>query len=471
MVSRATLVVAVTFVLAAMISSRFAISAAPAQSEVILIPGTVIVTADVSDSVRQAILSGNAMAPAAQYYAVTDLQALDRWQLVSVIGLDGVEPDLHWNLTDNGVWFGLVLLAPDGNGGWRGAVQGTEAFSSSLASIPSASMSAQAKQDLDRFRSGESASSAAYRFPWQAGTSMQYGSFGVHDNGFSGVVNGWKAVDFLSDGNTGAGHAPNRLLASAEGTISYKCSPSAGQNTTAIRIGDLMYTHLLNHSSLYVGRSLAQGDELGQMRAGSFSENCGWASQSTGWFHVHWDFPNTGSFQASGWTLTFADQLWRRGTETKGKYAWFLAEADPSWHAKYYANQDCTTFDCSTLPACESDFSGDLSFNWGADKPDCLPDADNWSALYAGRFRFPSGNYVFHADHDQGIKLWLDGEEILDAWSDDGLHHACPPRSLSGDHDIALNYREDTGDAHVHLWWDTDSSPCNTKAYVPAILR
>lgn len=155
---------------------------------------------------------------------------------------------------------------------------------------------------------------------------MQYGTLGLHDNGFPGVVDGWKAVDFLSDGNTGAGHAPNRLLASAAGSISYKCSPSSGQYTTAIRIGDLMYTHLLNSGSLYFGRSVSQGDELGQLMSGSFTEYCGYASQGAGWFHVHWGFPNTGSFEAGGWSLSFADQLWRRASETGGVYSWFLAE-------------------------------------------------------------------------------------------------------------------------------------------------
>ena len=139
---------------------------------------------------------------------------------------------------------------------------------------------------------------------------MQYGSLGVHDNGFN---TGWKAVDFLSDGNTGVGHAPNRLLAAAGGSISYKCNPSSGQNTAAIRIDNVMYTHLLNSSNLYIGKTFSQGEEMGQIGAGTVGKNCGYASQGSGWFHVHLGFPNTGSFGADGWTLSFSDQMWRRG--------------------------------------------------------------------------------------------------------------------------------------------------------------
>lgn len=91
-----------------------------------------------------------------------------------------------------------------------------------------------------------------------------------------------------------------------------------------------MYTHLLNSSNLYVGRTFDQGSEMGQMKTGTFNENCGYASQSSNWFHVHWGFPNTGSFQAEGWTLTFATQLWQQGSETRGIHAWFTAEGASS---------------------------------------------------------------------------------------------------------------------------------------------
>jgi hypothetical protein len=41
---------------------------------------------------------------------------------------------------------------------------------------------------------------------------MEYVS-GVHANGFAVAVNGWWAVDFISDGAVKKGRAPNALLA------------------------------------------------------------------------------------------------------------------------------------------------------------------------------------------------------------------------------------------------------------------
>ena len=169
--------------------------------------------------------------------------------------------------------------------------------------------------------------SGEYRFPWYPGTRMQYGQRGVHDNGFPGHTPGWLAVDLVSDGDTGAGHAPNLLLASAAGTISYKCEPDRrqGERTTAVRIGNLMYTHLLNSADLYEGRSVFQHEVLGQLESGTFNETCGYADQQDDHFHVHLGFPDTGTITFEDWTLNMASGVWQRGSETRGIGGWFEA--------------------------------------------------------------------------------------------------------------------------------------------------
>jgi len=261
----------------------------------------------------------------------------------------GLDADLHWNLLDNGSWFGLVLLHQDENGRWTSAVEGTFRFSLLLSDVPREILSDTAKQTLDPLQRRPLSSSDANRFPWQSGTQMQYGVLGVHDNGFSSVVSGWKAVDFLSDGNTGAGHAPNWLLAAIAGSIGYVCNDGT---SIAIRIGDLFYTHLLYNGNLYSGKYFSEGEEIGQLKPGSFSNSCGYASQGSNWFHVHWGFPNTGSFHVEGWTLSLSDGKWRRGGETRGTLSWFQAggTSPPScptsggvilyWNAGYNCSND-----------------------------------------------------------------------------------------------------------------------------------
>ena len=293
------------------------------QTAITMAPGTVAVEKDVESAVRQALAHALDTVPPADYYAITDVREADNWLFVSVVGLKGLSAALGWNLLDNASWFGVVLLHQDKDGRWAGAVEGTTEFSLLLADVPEKILSNTAKQSLDPLQRRLLITISASRFPWQSGTKMQYGILGVHDNGFSSVVSGWKAVDFLSDGNTGAGHAPNRLLAAATGSIGYVCNDGT---SAAIRIGDLFYTHLLYNGNLYTGKSFSQGDEIGQLRPGSFSGTCGYAYQGADWFHVHWGFPNTGSFQVKDWTLSLADGQWRRGGETRGVLSWFQAD-------------------------------------------------------------------------------------------------------------------------------------------------
>ncbi|RIK35901.1 MAG: hypothetical protein DCC55_28915, partial [Chloroflexi bacterium] len=264
-----------------------------------------------------------------EHFAITDLALHGEWRFVSVVGLADVPGDLHWNLLDHGRWFGLILLQEHADGSWSGALEGTTAFSHLLAIASSQLGEPFAGAALDP-RQRRSLLAESYVLPWEPGTRMQYGARGVHDNEFFAITPGWKAVDFLSDGNTALGHAPNRLLAAASGAITYKCSPPAGENSTAIRVGNLMYTHLLNSPSLTVGRSFTQGELIGPLKTGSFSEACGYASQGAAWFHVHLGFPDTGAFTADGWTLNLIDQKWRRGTAVEGIGAWLLAEGIPA---------------------------------------------------------------------------------------------------------------------------------------------
>ncbi|MFZ2422817.1 MAG: hypothetical protein WA029_16920, partial [Anaerolineae bacterium] len=281
----------------------------------------------IEGAVREVVERSADALPGVHYYAISAFWREDSWFFVSIVGLGKLGPELQWRL-DDASWFGLVLLHQDKAGNFTGAVEGTQAFSVLLAEIPETILTATARQSLDPLQRSQ-APASTYRFPWPSGTNMQYGVLGVHDAGFNGWggISNWKAVDFLSDNNTGAGHAPNRLLAAASGTIGAVCNDGT---SVAIRIGDLLYAHLLNNSNLQTGHSFSQGNEIGQLKTGSFNANCGWADQGGNWFHVHWGFPNTGSLQVEDWTLNFSDQQWHRGNETRRTLEWIQASGGGS---------------------------------------------------------------------------------------------------------------------------------------------
>jgi len=289
----------------------------PARSAgITMIPGTMALDG-AAEMVAQAILSrSQPVLPPADSFAVTAVSGMEGWQFVSVAGLKGLGSDLDWNLQKHAVWFGLVLLQQNPDGSWSGATEGTTEFSRLLDEIPAWILDASAKQSIDPL-SRAAAPDATYRFPWESNTCMQYGQRGLHPADFEGWagISGWKAVDFLSDGSISSGRAPNRLLAAASGTIGAVCNDGT---SVAIRVGDLLYAHLLNNANLYTGKTFAQGAEIGQLRPNAFSGRCGWAVQSPGWFHVHLGLPGTEPFQVEDWTLNLSDGLWRRGSETRG---------------------------------------------------------------------------------------------------------------------------------------------------------
>jgi len=300
----------------------------PRIAGITMIPGTMALGVTAEAVVQDVLSRSNAVLPPADYFAVTAVSGTDEWQFVSVAGLEGLRSDLEWNLQKHAVWFGLVLLRRDAGGSWTGATEGTAEFSLLLDEIPAEILDASARQNIDPI-SRAAAPAATYRFPWESNTCMQYGSRGLHPADFEGWggIYGWKAVDFLSDGSVSSGRAPNRLLAAAAGTIGAVCNDGT---SVAIRVGDLLYAHLLNNANLYTGKTFAQGAEIGQLRPNSFNARCGWATQSPGWFHVHWGFPATAPFRVEDWTLDLSDGLWRRGSETRGTGWCFTAGGVPT---------------------------------------------------------------------------------------------------------------------------------------------
>jgi len=132
-----------------------------------------------------------------------------------------------------------------------------------------------------------------------------------------------------------------------------------------------------------------------------------------------------------------------------------------SWTANYYDtidrwwdNNNSGNFKCS-----ENVGGPYLDKNYGTSGP-CGMDGDTWIADYSATINFPSGNYVFLSDHDDGLKIWLNGQNIGDYGGSGSNDKACPARYISGNANLRALLREDGGDARVKVWWTTDTSVC-----------
>jgi beta-glucosidase len=92
-----------------------------------------------------------------------------------------------------------------------------------------------------------------------------------------------------------------------------------------------------------------------------------------------------------------------------------------------------------------------LDFNWGAGSPQpgTIP-ADRFSVRWTGRLKVPvSGNYLLGTISDDGVRVFLDGQPIIDNWTDHPAHLDQVERRLEGNrfYSLEIRYYENGGDA------------------------
>jgi hypothetical protein len=115
--------------------------------------------------------------------------------------------------------------------------------------------------------------------------------------------------------------------------------------------------------------------------------------------------------------------------------------------AEYFANLALTA--PATRTACEAS----VSYDWGAGGPAGLP-VDNFSARWTGSFPFANETVTFTVRADDGVRLYLDGTLIIDAWKDQpATTYTRMLGVTSGNHQIKVEYYERGGDAVIQLAW------------------
>jgi uncharacterized protein YraI len=136
--------------------------------------------------------------------------------------------------------------------------------------------------------------------------------------------------------------------------------------------------------------------------------------------------------------------------------------AESPWQASYFFGT--TPGNNLAFSQQEPRGASPLDYQWGSGGPQpnapgaTSPGNDYWSARWVGDFPFDNGNYVFRANVDDGIRVYLDGLLVIGAWYDG--YKEVNNRVLaigSGRHNIQVDYYERTGDASIRLWWYRES--------------
>jgi hypothetical protein len=94
-----------------------------------------------------------------------------------------------------------------------------------------------------------------------------------------------------------------------------------------------------------------------------------------------------------------------------------------------------------------------LDFNWGWDSPVPAVPSDNFSASWWREVDLSGGTYRFSTYSDDGVRLYVDGEPLIDSWRPMRGYRAATVELSEGLHTVRLEYFERRGIALVRLDW------------------
>jgi chitodextrinase len=102
-----------------------------------------------------------------------------------------------------------------------------------------------------------------------------------------------------------------------------------------------------------------------------------------------------------------------------------------------------------------------LNFSWGTGSPDSRVPVDNFSARWTGKIKpTTSATYTFYTDAAGGVRLWVNGVELVNNWTLHSLATNTGKIALTAGtlYDIKVEYQVGTQSAVAKLSWSTSSS-------------
>jgi hypothetical protein len=130
--------------------------------------------------------------------------------------------------------------------------------------------------------------------------------------------------------------------------------------------------------------------------------------------------------------------------------------------ATYYNNED---FSGTTVTRVDPV----VDFAWGTGSPAPTIDADTFSVRWLGEIQPQfSGTYTFYTQSNDGVRLWVNGQQLVDNWTDHPVTEDSGTITLTAGqrYAIRMEFYEGTDTATARLLWSGPSTP---KAVIPAV--
>ena len=122
---------------------------------------------------------------------------------------------------------------------------------------------------------------------------------------------------------------------------------------------------------------------------------------------------------------------------------------DAQWHARFWNSRHFKG------DIAHEEYVSNIDFDWGEGSPAHGVDDDDFSAKWKRRVHFEPGVYRFTATMDDGMRVYLDGNVIIDSWTDSQQHSMTVDVPVSGgEHDLKVEYYEAGNMAVAKFHWD-----------------
>jgi glucose/arabinose dehydrogenase len=127
---------------------------------------------------------------------------------------------------------------------------------------------------------------------------------------------------------------------------------------------------------------------------------------------------------------------------------------------EYFDNQDFTSLITTRVDPT-------VNFNWWTGAPTDMMTDDTFSVRWTGQVQpVYSENYTFYTRADDGVRLWVNGQELINDWTNHSVTESRGTIALEAGkkYDIKMEYFENRGVAVSRLLW---SSPTQAKQIIP----
>ena len=142
-------------------------------------------------------------------------------------------------------------------------------------------------------------------------------------------------------------------------------------------------------------------------------------------------------------------EYYERGGEALAQLGWERLETFADWKGEYYSNANL-----SGAPVLVRN-DPNVLFGWGPGSPGVGVPADNFSVRWTRNLHFSAGNYRFQMLVDDGARLWIDGQLVIDQWrTGEPKSYSAEIYLTDGSHNLRLEYFDFRYDAQVQLRWE-----------------